>query len=78
MDSVTWMKDGSLIAEDSLTFSPSQIITDATAFTYHHVLSSSNPSNFVGSFTCVIEDAAHNINSRTRNFNGKVIVATCM
>ena len=61
VDSVTWMKDGSLIPGDSLTFSQNQT-----------TLSSSNSSNFVGSFTCTIRDAVGNSNSRTQVFNGMV------
>ena len=69
---VTWMKDGSLIIGDSLTFSLSQNITSAISSTYHHTLSSSNSSNLVGSFTCTIRDAVGNSNSRTQTFNGMV------
>ena len=72
VDSVTWMKDGSLIPGDSLTFSQYQTITNAISSTYDHTLSSSNSSNFVGSFTCTIRDAVGNSNSRTRVFNGMV------
>ena len=60
VDSITWMKDGSLITGDSSTFSQTQTITNTILSTYHHTLSSSNSSNFVGSFTCTIRDADGN------------------
>ena len=72
VDSVTWTKDGSLVTGDSSTFSQAQTITNAISSTYHHTLSSSNSSNFVGNFTCTIRDAVGNSNSRTRVFNGMV------
>ena len=72
MDSVTWMKDGSIITGDSSTFSLTQTITNSTLSTYHHTLSSFNSSNLVGSFTCTIRDAAGNSNSRTQILNGMV------
>ena len=72
VDSVIWTKDGSLITGDSSTFSQTQTITSTILSTYHHTLSSSNSSNFVGSFTCTIRDAVGNSNSRTRVFNGMV------
>ena len=72
VDSVTWTKDGSFIPGDSSTFSQNQSITNAMLSTYHHTLSSSNSSNFVGIFTCTIRDAVGNSNSRTRVFNGMV------
>ena len=72
VDSVTWTKDGSLITGDSLTFSQTQTITSTIYSTYHHTLSSSNSSNFKGSFTCTIRDAVGNSNSKTRTFNGMV------
>ena len=77
VDSVTWTKNGSLITGDSLTFFLTQTITNATSSTYHHTLSSSNSSNFVGSFTCTIRDAVGNSNSRTQTFNGMAMHVLC-
>ena len=70
VDSVIWMKDGSLIIGDNSAFSQMQTITSTITSTFHHTLSSSNSSNFVGSFTCTIRDAVGNSNSRTQTLNG--------
>ena len=78
VDSVTWMKDGSLITGNSSTFSLTQTIINTISSTYHHILSSSNSSNFVGNFACIIRDAVGNSNSRTRAFNGMLCVLISM
>ena len=73
VDSVTWMKDGSLITGNSSTFSQTQTITNTILSTYNHSLTTSDSSNFVGLFICTIRDAAGNSNSRTWTFSGMIL-----
>ena len=70
--SITWLKDGTVVGTE---FSQAQTITNDFTATYQHTLASQNVSNFVGSFTCMVEDAEGSTPSRTLRLNGTVTPA---
>ena len=52
---VTWRKNG--VRVDLSLYEQSQRLVDAVQATYHSILFSDNITNFVGTFTCVINNA---------------------
>ena len=56
MNSVIWTKDGIAINVNSSPFSQTQPVIDKVTATSTIILSSSNISSLVGSFTCDIMD----------------------
>ena len=78
VDSVTWRKDGVEVVGSE--FSQMQTITDTLSATYQHSLSSRDIANFVGTFTCEVEDTGGNVDQRSLFINGKImgiILACC-
>ena len=67
MDSVTWRKDGVEIGPE---FNQTQKLPDALSATYKHTLSSKDLADFIGNFSCEVEDRSGNINNRTIILNG--------
>ena len=68
---ITWLKDGTVVGTE---FSQAQIITSTLTATYQHTLSSEDIANFIGNFTCMVEDAEGNSPpSQTLGINGRVV-----
>ena len=72
VDSVTWMKNGLNITRDDPDFTLTQIITNPTSASYNSTLTSNSLTSLVGSFTCIVRDAAGNTDTRTQTPNGIV------
>ncbi len=70
MDSITWLKDGLEIGDESTEFSQIQILSDTLSATYQHILSSEDISNLVGSFTCRVVEVSGNMMKRTLALDG--------
>ena len=76
MDIVTWSKNGAVIDTTSTDFSYEQTLTDPSQAVYMNVLSSEVSTNFVGTFTCELDDADSGSNpvSQTFTVNGEIII----
>lgn len=67
MDSVIWWQDEVEVGPE---FSQMQIIVNGLPSTYENTLSNENLADFIGSFTCEVQDVAGNNDMRTLTLNG--------
>ncbi len=70
VESVTWRKNGEVIDLRSNTFSFRQVVDDPTLASYFHILSSEDPDNFVGNFTCELMNNEGRTVTRSLTING--------
>ena len=68
METVSWLKDGTVIERNSPEFVQTQRIVDREEVTYEHKLRGS--SSFLGSFTCIVRDGYGRSAERSLTLNG--------
>ena len=54
---VTWRKNGAVVEVDGTTYDQSQRVVDTRTATYDNVLSSADIANFVGMFSCSVNNS---------------------
>ena len=74
VNTVTWRKDGVEVGSE---FTQTQTITDTLSATYQHSLSSEDIANFVGNFTCQVEDTDGNMDQRSLFISGNYPSRAC-
>ena len=69
---VTWRKDGVIISPSSPSHQQSQRVVDTTTATYHNLLSitSSDISDYNGSFNCTVNNTRGNSQPMSLDING--------
>ncbi len=72
MEIVTWTKNEEEIDpfDENVTFSFRQVVDDPTLASYFHILSSEDPDNFVGNFTCELMDNEGGTLTRSLTISG--------
>ena len=71
VDTWEWLKDGKVIKNSNYTFNQSQVISNYTAPTFVHALSSEDVVVMQGRFTCLVTDSDGNTDCKTIMINSK-------
>ena len=71
VNSWEWLRDGKVINKNDSNYNQTQVITNYTAPTYVHSLSSEDMVDTKGRFSCVVRDSEGNTDRKTIMINSK-------